>query len=213
MKKTTKRQLFIGIGFSAAFALWTVLVKIVDVSAIGPLGSKVGFSTLNGFVRELFGTNMPLYVITDWLGLVPIFTALCFALLGLFQWIKRKSLRLVDGSILALGAFYVGVIAVYILFEFVVINHRPALIEGYLEASYPSSTTMLVTCVMPTAMMQLHSRIKTVRLRRAALTAIGAFTTFMVIGRLISGVHWLSDIVGGLLFSIGAVMLYRAAEK
>lgn len=213
MKKTTKRQLFIGIGFIAAFALWTVLVKIVDVSAIGPRGSEVGFSTLNGFVRELFGTNMPLYVITDWLGLVPIFTTLCFALLGLFQWIKRKSLRLVDGSILALGAFYVGVIAVYILFEFVVINRRPVLIEGYLEASYPSSTTMLVTCVMPTAMMQLHSRIKTVRLRRAALTAIGAFTAFMVIGRLISGVHWLSDIVGGLLFSIGAVMLYRAAEK
>lgn len=213
MKKTTKRQLFIGIGFIAVFALWTVLVKTVDVGAIGPRGSKVGFSTLNGLVRELFGTNMPLYVITDWLGLVPIFTALCFALLGLFQWIKRKSLRLVDGSILALGAFYVGVIAVYILFEFVVINRRPVLIEGYLEASYPSSTTMLVTCVMPTAMMQLHSRIKTVRLRRAALTAIGAFTVFMVIGRLISGVHWLTDIIGGLLFSVGAVMLYRAAEK
>ena len=213
MKKTTKRHLFIGIGFIAAFALWTVLVKIVDVGAIGPRGSKVGFSTLNGFVRELFGTNMPLYVITDWLGLVPIFTALCFALLGLFQWIKRKSLRLVDGSILALGAFYVGVIAVYILFEFVVINRRPVLIEGYLEASYPSSTTMLVTCVMPTAMMQLHSRIKTAWLRCSALAVIGAFTTFMVIGRLISGVHWLSDIVGGLLFSIGAVMLYRAAEK
>ena len=213
MKKATKRHLFIGISFIAAFALWTALVKTVDVGAIGPRGSKVGFSTLNGFVHELFGTNMPLYVITDWLGLVPIFTALCFALLGLFQWIKRKSLRLVDGSILALGAFYVGVIAVYILFEFVVINRRPVLIEGYLEASYPSSTTMLVTCVMPTAMMQLHSRIKTAWLRCSALAVIGAFTAFMVIGRLISGVHWLSDIVGGLLFSIGAVMLYRAAEK
>ena len=204
---------FIGIGFIAAFVLWTVLVKIVDVEAIGPRGSEVGFSALNGFVHKLLGTNMTLYVITDWLGLVPIATALVFALLGLFQWIKRKSLRRVDGSIIALGIFYLAVIAVYILFEFVVINRRPVLIDGYLEASYPSSTTMLVACVMPSAMMQFNSRIKTVWLKHAILTAIGIFTAFTVIGRLISGVHWLSDIIGGLLFSIGALTLYRAFEE
>ena len=213
MQKKKKRLILAGTGLILAFVLWSALVSVVDVDGIGPLGSEVGFSWLNGFVHRLIGVNMSLYVITDWLGLVPIAVALGFAFLGLFQWIKRKSLRRVDGSIIALGVFYLAVIAVYILFEYVVINRRPVLIDGFLEASYPSSTTMLVTCVMPTAMMQLKSRIKTVWLKHAALAVIGAFVVFMVVGRLVSGVHWLTDIIGGLLFSAGAVTLYRAFEE
>ena len=130
----------------ATFALWTVLVCIVDVQAIGPRGSEVGFATLNDWVHGLTGVNMTLYTVTDWLGLVPIAVAFGFGIFGLVQWIRRKSLRAVDRSILALGGFYVAVMAVYLLFETVVINYRPVLIDGYLEASYPSSTTMLVLC-------------------------------------------------------------------
>jgi undecaprenyl-diphosphatase len=149
-----------------------------------------------------------LYVITDWLGLVPIGVALGFAILGLVQWIKRKSLFKVDRSILALGGFYIVVMSVYILFEMVVINYRPTLIDGYLEVSYPSSTTMLVMCVMPTAMMQLRARIKNDVLRRCVMVTIAVFTAFMVIGRIVSGVHWITDIIGGAILSTGLVMLY-----
>ena len=100
------------------------------------------------------------------------------------------------------------VIAVYIVFEMVVINYRPILIEGQLEASYPSSTTMLVMCVMPTAMMQLRARIKNDVLRRCVMVTIAVFTAFMVIGRIVSGVHWITDIIGGAILSTGLVMLY-----
>ena len=141
-------------------------------------------------------------------GLVPIAVALGFAILGLVQLIKRKSLWKVDHSILALGVFYIVVMAAYVFFEMVVINYRPTLIDGYLEASYPSSTTMLVMCVMPTAAMQLNARIKNTVFRRCAIIAIVAFTAFMVIGRLISGVHWITDIIGGAMFSIGIVTTY-----
>ena len=154
MERKNKKMLALGASLVAAFALWTVLVRFVDVRAIGPEGSSVGFAALNGFVHELTGVNWLLYTVTDWLGLVPIAAALGFAILGLVQLIKRKSLWKVDRSILALGVFYIVVIAAYVFFEMVVINYRPTLIEGYLEASYPSSTTMLVTCVMPTAAMQ-----------------------------------------------------------
>ena len=154
--------------------------------------------------------NWFLYILTDWLGLVPIAVAFSFAIFGLIQLIKRKSLRKVDYNILALGVFYIVVIAVYILFEIVVINYRPTLISGYLEASYPSSTTMLVMCVMPTAAMQMNMRIKNVIFRRCILFIIIAFTAFMVIGRIMSGVHWISDIIGGALFSVGIVMMYNA---
>ena len=132
---------------------------------------------------------------------------------GLVQLIRRKSLLKVDRDILILGGFYIVVLAAYLLFETVVINFRPVLIDGKLEASYPSSTTMLALCILPTAMMQLKTRIRGDAVRRAILGILAAFTFFMVVGRLISGVHWLTDIIGGVLLSVGLVMLYAFAAK
>ena len=196
-----------------AFVLWTLLLRFVDVQAIGPQNSKVGFASVNGFFHTLTGVNMRLYVITDWLGLVPIFIALAFALLGLVQWICRKSIAKVDYNLFVLGAFYIIVFLVYLLFEYVVINRRPTLIDGYLEVSYPSSTTMLVLCVIPTAMSQLRQRLKKSVFKTALLWVMVAFTLFMVIGRLLSGVHWLSDIIGGALISTALVAFYHAFCK
>ena len=153
---------------------------------------------------------MTLYNITDWLGLAPIFFAMGFGVLGLLQWIKRKSLKKVDYSILVLGGFYIVVMAVYILFEYVVINYRPTLINGILEVSYPSSTTLLVMCVMPTAIMQLKDRLENGILKKCIIWVIVLFIIFMVVGRIISGVHWITDIIGGVLLSIGLVTIYQA---
>ncbi len=205
-----KKKLRIAIALLVSFALWTALVSLADVQAIGPEGSVVGFATLNGSVHKLTGVNWLLYTVTDWLGLVPAAVALGFAVLGLAQLISRKSLWRVDRSIFALGIFYVVVVVAYLFFEAVVINYRPVLIDGRLEASYPSSTTLLVMCVMPTAAIQLNARIKNNLLRRIAITSIVAFTAFMVMGRLVSGVHWVTDSVGGALLSAGLVEGYRA---
>ena len=210
MKKKNLRKILTGVGMLAVFVLWTVAVSLVDVQAIGPDGTSVGFAALNGYFHKLTGVNMTLYNITDWLGLVPVAVCLGFAVFGLCQLLKRRSLKKVDYSIFVLGGFYVAVMAVYILFEYVVINYRPVLIEGYLEASYPSSTTLLVMCVMPTAALQLRGRIKNAILKKTVLWAIYAFTVFMVAGRILSGVHWLSDIIGGALLSAGLVLLYCA---
>ena len=208
MKKKNKGSLYVAICTLAAFVLWTVAIVLIDVQPIGPHGSVVGFATLNKAVHSLTGVHMSLYEITDWLGLVPIACCLGFAILGLVQWIKRKKLLSVDHTLLVLGGFYVVVIAVYILFEFLAVNYRPILINGYLEASYPSSTTMLVMCVMPTVMMQLSNRIKNRAIRLIVNLLIGTFIAIMVIGRLISGVHWVTDIIGGALLSAGLVTAY-----
>ena len=212
MKERNRKKIFITVSLLALFVLWTIAISHVDVQAIGPKGSTVGFATFNGFFHELTGVHMLIYTITDWLGLVPLCFALGFAFLGFVQLIKRKSLLKVDYSILVLGGFYIIVLAAYVLFEIFVINYRPVLIEGYLEASYPSSTTMLVMCVMPTAIMQLNSRIRNKGLRKTIACAIVVFTLFMVVGRLISGVHWFTDIIGGALLSTGLVMLYYSVS-
>lgn len=197
MKKKNLKSLYVSIFMLGAFVLWTIAVRFIDVRAIGPDGSSVGFATVNAFFHKLTGVHMSLYYITDWLGLIPIFVAMGFALLGLVQWIKRKQLSKVDYSIFILGVFYIAVMAVYVLFEAVTVNYRPVLIGGILEASYPSSTTLLVMCVMSVAVMQLNSRIKNAVIRKRLRDFIIAFTIFMVAGRLASGVHWLTDIVGG----------------
>ena len=211
--KRVGKSLIASICYLTAFVLWTVAICFVDVRAIGPQGSSVGFAGINGLVHNLTGVHWGLYSITDWLGLVPLFVCMGFGILGLVQWIKRKSICKVDHDILILGGFYIITIAAYLFFENVVINYRPVLINGYLEASYPSSTTLLVMCVMPTAVMQFNSRIKNKVLRNIVVVTIIAFIAFMVIGRLISGVHWFTDIVGGALLSTGLVMMYYSVRR
>ena len=210
MIKEKRRFIYISIVFGMAFVLWTLVIKFVDVKSIVPNGSVVGFATINRYFHNLTGVNLTLYNITDWLGLVPLIICFCFAILGLIEWLKRKSILKVDLNLLLLGGFYILVFSAYILFEMFAINYRPILINGYLEASYPSSTTLLVMCVIPTAMMQFNFRIKKPVFRKCIFALLTLFIVFMVVGRLISGVHWLSDIIGGALLSCSLVTLYYA---
>ena len=205
-----KRNLLTGTGLIGTFALWTVLIQCLDVQAVGQNGTKIGLAGFNVWFHQLTGVHMTLYTITDWLGLVPIFICMCFGVLGLVQLIKRRSLRKVDADILLLGVYYVLVIACYLIFEMIPINYRPVLIEGRLEASYPSSTTLLVLSVMPTLMFQVYRRAVNSMLRKAVAVFVFAFSAFMVIGRLISGVHWATDIVASVNLSAGLFMLYRS---
>lgn len=206
-----KRNLTIGIFLLTAFALWTLLIMFVDVQAAGPKGSNVGFAAFNTWFHQLAGVHWTLYTVTDWLGLVPIAVCLCFGCLGLCQLIKRKSLLKVDADILLLGGYYILVIFGYLFFEMVPINYRPVLIDGFLEASYPSSTTLLVLSVMPTLMFQIKRRSHNKTVKNVVIGFVLLFSAFMVIGRLISGVHWATDIIGSVLLSFGLFKLYQSA--
>jgi len=208
-----QKNLIAAVGLLAAFVLWTVLICTVDVQPIGPAGSEVGLATVNGFFHGVIGTHWNLYIITDWLSVIPLGIAAGFALLGLVQWIQRKKLTAVDRSILALGGFYAATVAAFVLFEVLAVNYRPVLIDGALEASYPSSTTVLVLCIMSTASVQLRSRIGNRVLKNFISIGIGFFSAFMIIGRFLSGVHWVTDIIGGILLSAGLVKLYLAGTR
>lgn len=192
-----------------AFALWTVLILFVDVQAVGPNESKVGLATFNTRIHQLTGVHLALYTVTDWLGLVPIAVCLCFGCLGLYQLIKRRSLCRVDRDILLLGGYYILVIVGYLFFEMAPINYRPILIDGFLEASYPSSTTLLVLSVMPTLVFQVNRRCKHPIVKRTVAILAILFSVFMVIGRWIAGVHWTTDIIGAILLSFGLFKLYQ----
>lgn len=212
-KTKAKKQFIFGVITLALFVLYTMSLTFVDIQPIGPQGSSVAYAEMNKAVHELFGVNMMLYHITDWAGVVAILIAIGFAVLGLTQWIQRRNILKVDSRILVLGVFYLLVFGIYVFFEFYVINQRPVLINGILEASYPSSTTMLAMCVMPTAMMQFHRLIKNHKIRNTVNIVCGVFTAFMVIGRLVCGVHWFTDILGGVIFSVSVILIYCSVNN
>ena len=211
MAKSVKRFWVTGMAAMGAFALWTVLVQTVDVHPAGETGTNIGFAALNGWFHRLTGVHMGLYTLTDWLGLVPVLVCLLFGGVGLVQLLQRKSLRKVDWDILLLGIYYLLAVVCYLVFEAVPINYRPVLIEGRMEASYPSSTTLLVLSVMPTLVFQARRRRKNSKIQRVIGAVTVAFSLFMVVGRLVSGVHWITDIVGSVLLGTGLFALYRAA--
>lgn len=209
VKNNSKRELMSGLVLLADFIVWTILIQYIDVQRVGPKETEVGLATLNVWFHQMTGVHMLIYTITDWLGLVPVIICMCFGVLGFVQLVKRKSLLKVDPDIILLGAYYVMVILGYLLFEMVPINYRPVLIDGNLEASYPSSTTLLVLSVMPTLKFQVDRRVASAILRKATTAFVTAFSAFMVIGRLISGVHWATDIIGSVFLSSGLFMVYR----
>ena len=194
-----------------AFAVFTVLVLTVDVQPIGPMGSEVGFAGMNGAVRDVFGASDAWYTVSELLGLVAISVVGGFCALGACQLVRRKSLLKVDAEILLLGVFCVLLVAFYALFEMVVINCRPILEDGALAASYPSSHTMLVCSVVGAASLALDRYIKGRAWEIVVDVVSSVVMLATVVGRLLSGVHWITDIIGALLLSAALVGLYATA--
>lgn len=209
MEETGKRKIGIGLVFVFLFAVFTWFVQSVDVEPLGVNGTDIGFSLFNCMFHKLCGVNMTLYTITDWAGLVPIFVAFVFGVMGLFQLIKSRSIKKVDSDILILGVYYFVVATLYVVFEMIPINYRPILINGVMEPSYPSSTTLLVVCVMPTLNEQISRRCKMGTVKTTVNILSVAFSIVMVVGRLISGVHWFTDILGSVIISVGLFCIYK----
>lgn len=210
MKRKSKIRFISVLIFITLFIMWTLAVVSVDVKPVGVNGTSVGFATLNTWFHNLTGVNMTLYTITDWLGLVPVFICLTFGVVGLIQLIKRRSLLKVDFDIIALGVYYVIVILGYLVFEMIPINYRPILINGFMQISYPSSTTLLVLSVMPTLTFQIKDRLKNNKIKIVLNLVTVAFSLFMVIARLVSGVHWITDIIGSCFLSAGLFYIYKS---
>lgn len=205
-----RRIITAGVGFALTVIL-IALVRLVDVAPIGAQGTSIGLSHLNQFVFDLFGVNMLWYNITDWLGVAAVLTAFVFAVTGLVQLIKRRSLLKVDREILSLGGLYIVVIGLYIFFENVIINFRPIIMPDntHPEASFPSSHTMLVCVIMGSAAMLINRYFKNKTLRNTLRAICFVIIGVTVIGRLIAGVHWFTDILGGILISVTLLSLYK----
>ena len=198
--------------FLALFLLWIVLLKTVDVRPVGPAGTSIGFATVNKAFQDAFTFNKLLYTVTKLLGVLTIAVAGAFAIFGVVQWIQRRKLLRVDLEIRNLAVLYVVFALLYVFFEKVIINYRPMIMpnETNPEASFPSTHTMLVCVVMGSTILLLRRYIHNKGLRLALQIVSALIIVVMVIGRLLCGVHWLTDIIGGVLISAALVSAYAA---
>ncbi len=186
---------------------------------IGPEETSIGLATINGMIHETTGVQMIWYEITSYLGILSILVGLCFACIGFVQLIRRRSLLKVDAEILSLGCLYVILAVLYILFELVVINERPIIMPGdeHVEASFPSSHTLLSFAIFGSAMIVIGKYVRNRRLCNLIQFLFGILILIAVFGRLLSGVHWFTDILGSLFLSAALLLLFTGlldlAEK
>ena len=202
-----KRNIIISIVLIILSVLFTALVKNVDVKPIGPNESMVGFADINKLFHNLIGSNMTIYKITEVLGYIPIVMALVYVFIGLKQLIKRKSLLKVDKEIYVLALFYVLVVGVYVFFEKFVINYRPILIDGLLEASYPSSHTLMSICLCGSSII-INKKLFKNKFGDIENVLSVILILLIVIGRIISGVNWFTDILGGIIISSTLLVIF-----
>jgi len=148
------------------------------------------------------------FEVSDWLGIIPIVIAFFYGITGLIQLIQYRNIKKVNPNIIALGVFYIIIIGLYIFFETITVNYRPILMNGILERSYPSTHIFVSTCILFSAVL-INRNMMFDNLFRKILEIIFLTLLFIiVIGRLLSGVHWATDLFGGLLLSIGLLSLF-----
>lgn len=212
-KEESNLDLVITIILFLAFVAFTVAVLVVDVQPIGPQNTMVGFATVNGKVFNLLGTSDFFYLITKLLLVLAYAQVGLFALVGLWQLVNRKSLWEVDLDIIILGIFYVVNIVMYVAFEFLSLNYRPVILDEGLEASYPSSHVFVMISIFATTMIQVQRKVWNLGLKKIIQAVLAVCIVLAAVGRLLSGVHWFTDIIGGCLLSAALVMMYLSVIR
>lgn len=206
------KNIVISVFMTICSGVFVYLVKYYDVKAIGPNKSSVGFSSINKAYANLVGSNMTIYKLTEIFGLLIFIIVGIYGLIGIYQLFKRKSLFKVDREIISVGILYILMIGTYLVFEKVIINYRPIIIEGELEASFPSSHTMLAICTCVSSLM-IYKKYIPKKFNYLVIFTTVLLLTLVFLGRTISGVHWISDIVGGVIISITLLSYFYTILK
>ncbi len=203
-----KKQLFLLIGAILVSVIFTVLIKTVDVQPIGPEGSWVGLASINQVVRDTLGFNAAIAQVSDYFIAPIIVFAACYVVAAVIQLIKHKK---IDRELIWFGVALILLGIIYIIFEKLALNFRPVILSDKLEASYPSLHTLNAVALAGCIVLFNRRKLATTNARASRILnlAVSMLALFVVLCRALSGVHWLTDIIGGLLFASVIISAYR----
>lgn len=186
----------------ALFCIFTVLVKFVDVRDAGINDTVIGFGGLNLFFRNLTPFNDILYIISEGFGGLMIAVCLIFAVFGLYVLIKEKDITKVDNRLILLGFSYIVVVIIKLFFDKVlIINYRPVSLD--FESSFPSSHSFLSCFIFMTG-----AKMADVLFNRKLYRLGILLSALAVVTRMLSGIHWFTDIAGGVLLASALVCIF-----
>lgn len=149
--------------------------------------------------------------ITDIILIAALALLGVFAILGLTEWIRRKSLKKVDRELLAMLPSLVLMAATYFIFDkLLILNTRP---NGSGEPSFPSSHTMATTTIFLMAIIALPKYVKNQPLRIVLDAVMLILIALVSVGRVAANMHWASDVIAALIFSVIFAALYLLILK
>ena len=213
MSKSVKWIIFIWCFLYAV--IMVIALKFESGVPIGDLGS-INLRALNNGFRGLFGYEQggyfrSLYLITEGLGVVSILACLFWTGMGIKDLIKYRDINDVDKSIFATWLLYVLALIVWRVTLKISVSYAPVSVhpKSALVVSFPCGNTFLIIISMCSSIYLigyfLEEKKKLVLALRVACIAILALG---IIFRTVSGVNWLTDILGAIGFAVPAVVLY-----
>lgn len=208
--RPAKKSIIPTIVMLVLFAALAVSLEFVDRQPIAADGSLVGYGTFNAAFNQLTGVDWNLYSGTEFGGYLAIASMIVFFAEGLRQLIKTRSFARVDHAIYGLAIAYVIMLALYVAFDKVALNYRPVLVDGVLEPSFPSSHTFLAIGTMGCASVWVKARLEKPQSTIVIIVCV-LLALCVVVGRLLSGVHWFTDILGGVFLGFALVNAYAYA--
>lgn len=213
MKKQNIRNIIITSSLFLLFIIFTILCKTIDIQPLGANSTNIGFAKFNTSIHDKITSDDIWDKIGDIFMILSIVVVCILLIIGLIQAIRRKNIFKIDKQIICAGIIFAILIVFYLLFELLVINYRPILIDNALEASYPSTHALLVCVVMSITIILSHIYFK----KKTYKTLIDLFSSVSIlttcISRLLSGMHWITDIIGAILLSASLVSLYITIIK
>jgi len=205
--KENKKYFIMSAVLLVLFVIFVILAKTVDVAAVGPMGSEIGFASINKSAADAIGYNESIYNVSKSLSYFGIAVMVVFGLFGAMQLYYKKGPKNVDKDLYALYGLYVLGLIVYIVLEKVVINSSPVFSNG-LKVSYSSFYIILAVAFMGAAIVEFNARLKAKKVKIIVLTLCILDGIGLLVTRLVSGVHWVTDVIGTLLISVACFLLF-----
>lgn len=148
---------------------------------------------------------------TDIILYTAILLVAILGVMGLYQWITRRSFMKIDKPLLALIAPLALIVITYFVFDkFLILNTRP---DGSGEPSFPSTHIMIVSTVFFCTAILLPYYVKNKPIQIFLDLAMLAFIVLVSVGRVLAHKHWTSDVIAGLIFAALFTGIYYFTVK
>ena len=150
-------------------------------------------------------------LITNIILILSLIALGAFAVLGLVQWIKRKSLKKVDKQLRWFPLPLALMAATYVVFDKFLpkfFDFMPTRPNGSGEPSFPSTHVMIVATIffITTIILPKYIKNKVVRIILELLMVIGLALTCT--GRVMANMHTPIDVLGGIAFAFIFAEIY-----